>query len=118
MQGSKRRRRVAPRDINEALAALSHLLAADLQQCTRNLENAVEEALKSNPSHWELLLGVKNWAVALAGVCRSYAAKCARIHSDASKQSPPDAAMGTLLVALCDHLLQSDSEPNPPCERD
>jgi hypothetical protein len=92
------------RDITPALTALKDLLKVDLARCTDEQERICEAAIAKKPSSWELIIGVKNWALALANTCRSYAARCSRIYYVARHQEPAHSAVGNMLLALCDHL--------------
>jgi hypothetical protein len=92
------------RDITPAVTALRDLLRVDLARCTEEQERICEAAIAKKPSNWELIIGVKNWALALANVCRPYAARCSRIYFLARQQEPAEAALGNMVLALCDHL--------------
>jgi DNA-binding NarL/FixJ family response regulator len=88
----------------DAFAALSHLLQEDLHKVTWEHEESAKTALVAAPSQWKLMLAVKDWAAALADVCRSYAGKCAEMHAGCGKQDPATSAVGTIVLALSSHL--------------
>ena len=89
---------------SQALAALSHLVQTDFEAATRKEMVTAEAAVQVRPSVWTLVLAVKDWARALAAVCRSHAAKCSEIYVDCNERNPARATMKMLGLLLCDHL--------------
>lgn len=86
------------------LTAIKQLLEVDLNEVTRKLRDDAEATLRSHPSNWQLIGVVRQWAQALAGVCRKHARDCARVHESRNDRDPAMSAMGTILLALSDHL--------------
>ena len=86
------------------LTAIRQLLELDLHDATLEQEEAARAALERSPSHLELISVVQQWARALAEVCRSHARDCARAHTNRNDPDPSTSSMGTMLLALSDHL--------------
>ncbi len=97
----------------DALVAIRHLLEVDLNQVTFQQGQTAKAALEAKPSTLGLLLAIKAWARALAGVCRSHSAKCAEIQSVCGGRDPAVAAMLTIIPALCEHLRLPADLANP-----
>ncbi len=97
----------------DALVAIRHLLEVDLHKVTWEQQQSAKTTLQAEPSTWNLILAVKAWARALAGVCRSHSAKCAEIQTGCDERDPAVAAMLTILLALCEHLRLPADPANP-----
>jgi RNA polymerase sigma factor (sigma-70 family) len=89
---------------SQGLVAIKELLKADLDDVRWKQEDHAKGALRDDPSDFELMLAVKRWARAIAVVCRSHAGRCAEIHAGRGEPDPASAAMGTILLAVADHL--------------
>jgi len=90
--------------IGRELTAIMQLLDVDLNEVTRQQRDAAEIAIRTHPGNWPMILAVKQWARALAGVCRKHARDCAQVHANRNEQDPETSAMGTIVLALSDHL--------------
>jgi hypothetical protein len=94
----------AQASLADALSASKYLLQVDLNEATCEQEEAARAALKHHPSYSELILAARHWAQALADVCRRHARDCAQVHVNRDGKDPAALAMGTILLALSDHL--------------
>jgi len=92
------------RELVVGLKAIADLLEGDLRKITSSQTEAARKALKDEPSHRMLSLALRKWATALAAACRSYAARCAKIHASLGQQDPAVAAMDTILLPLANRL--------------
>jgi hypothetical protein len=86
------------------LTAIKQLLEVDLNDVTRKQRDDAETTLRAHPGNYQMIGAVRQWARALAGVCRSHARDCAQVHASHNHQDPATSAMGTILLVLSDHL--------------
>jgi len=89
---------------SQALDALRHLLQVDFETATKKEMVTAEAAAQESPGAFHLMLAVKDWAIALATVCRLHVAECAEIYADCGEQDTTNAALKTVLLALCNYL--------------
>jgi hypothetical protein len=86
----------------KALDELSRLLQVDLEDVRWQQEKAASAALLAEPSYWQLMLAVKDWAKAVAHKCRQCSREYAKLYAD--EPDPVMETIKTLLFVLCDHL--------------
>jgi hypothetical protein len=66
----------------KALDELSRLLQVDLEDVRWQQEKAASAALLAEPSYWQLMLAVKDWAKAVAHKCRLCSREYAKLYAD------------------------------------
>src|SRR5437660_5972456 len=102
--GETNPQRTSDHGTGRELAALKQLLEVDLNGVTWQQRESAATVLSAQPSTWQMILAVRQWAQILAGVCRKHARDCAQVHARRNHQDPAMSAMGTILLALSDHL--------------
>lgn len=77
-------------------------LATSRPRMLDSSQKRASTALLAEPSYWQLMLAVKDWAKAVAHKCRQCSREYAKLYAD--EPDPVMETIKTLLFVLCDHL--------------